>query len=348
MLTMPLSPGWRFQVKPVRRHGVSVYDGNEGRTLKNLLLVSIEDLNDWIEPLGGHPDTYTPNLKRLASMAAVFTQAYAAAPACSPSRTAALFSKFPWETGVYGNADRWYDHFEVGGRQSIIGHLRNAGMTTYGCGKIFHSSYRANEESGALDQGDWDEFFLAPKVTYPPISDTVKANDLGRGSDFGVDPTGLPSYDDHNTDWIIEKIQPGLENHVWGLGIYRPHLPFIAPQEFFDRIPEQVSLPPGLGTNTFDPENWQFVDTLPRAAKKLAKRQMRPGEVLHEHGEYIQFVRSYLAAIAYADSKLGMVLDRIEECGLLDDTLIVLWSGSSGRSSPFASSPCGNARSGSP
>lgn len=294
--------------------------------MKNLLLVSIEDLNDWIEPLGGHPDAYTPNLNRLAAMGAVFTQAYAAAPACSPSRTAALFSKFPWETGVYRNADRWHDHFEPGVRQSIIGRLREAGMTTLGCGKVFHSSYRANQEGTALDDGDWDEFHLAPKVDYPPISRSVRSKDLGRNADFGIDPTGLPSYDDHNTDWIVGKIAPGLSNHVWAFGIYRPHLPFIVPKEFFDRIPEQVSLPPGLGSNTFDPDNDHVLDGLPRAARKFARKVGGTGSILHKHGEYNEFLRAYLASIAYADSKLGQVLDRIEECGLIEDTLIVLWS----------------------
>lgn len=294
--------------------------------MKNLLLVSIEDLNDWIEPLGGHPDAYTPNLNRLAAMGAVFTQAYAAAPACSPSRTAALFSKFPWETGVYSNSDRWYDYFAPGSRQSLIGQLRNAGMTTYGCGKIFHSSYRGNQEAGSLDDEDWDEFYLAPKVNYPPISKATKAGDTGRGADYGIDPTGEPSYDDHNTNWIVDKIQPGQTGHVWALGVYRPHLPFIAPKEFFDRIPEQVSLPPGLGANGFDPENSQLIDSLPRSARKMAKKQSKPGRIIHRHGEYNDFLRAYLASIAYADSKLGMVLDRLEECGQVENTLIVLWS----------------------
>lgn len=294
--------------------------------MKNLLLISIEDLNDWIEPLGGHPQAYTPNMTRLARQAALFTQAYAAAPACSPSRTATLFSKFPWETGVYSNAARWHDYFDRGSRQSIIGRLRNAGMTTYGCGKVFHSSYRANQEAGSLDDSDWSEFYLAPKVDYPKISRTVRAGDMKRNADFGIDPTGLPSYDDHNTDWIVEKIQPGAERTVWALGVYRPHLPFIAPKAFFDLIPAQVSLPPGLGTNQFDIENIHLIKSLPGPAKKMARRLMSTGEALVKHDEYNDFLRAYLASIAYADSKLGQVLDRLEECGLTDDTLIVLWS----------------------
>ena len=294
--------------------------------MKNLLLVSIEDLNDWIEPLGGHPDAFTPNLTRLAGMGAVFTQAYAPAPACSPSRTAALFSKFPWETGLYRNSDLWHDHFEPGGRQSLIGRLRDSGMFTSGCGKVFHSRYRANKEKGSLDDGDWDTFYLASKVRYPPVSRSVQSGDLGNNADFGIDPTDEPSYDDRNTDWMVERIKPGAVNQAWAFGIYRPHLPFIVPGEYFELIPKHVSLPPGLGVDVFDPDNDLMLEGLPGAARKLSKKVSRTGRILHNHGEYHDFLRAYLASIAYADSKLGKVLDRLEECGLIDNTLIVLWS----------------------
>ena len=54
----------------------------------NVLFIAIDDLNDWIEPLGGHPQTKTPNLTRLAERGVLFTRAYTAAPACNPSRAA--------------------------------------------------------------------------------------------------------------------------------------------------------------------------------------------------------------------------------------------------------------------
>ena len=32
----------------------------------NVLLISLDDLNDWIEPMGGHPQAPTPNLASFA------------------------------------------------------------------------------------------------------------------------------------------------------------------------------------------------------------------------------------------------------------------------------------------
>jgi arylsulfatase A-like enzyme len=77
----------------------------------NFLFASIEDLNDWIEPLGGHPQVRTPNLNRLASRGMVCRNAYATVPACSPSRTATLCGQAPWHNGVYTNSQFWSDHY---------------------------------------------------------------------------------------------------------------------------------------------------------------------------------------------------------------------------------------------
>jgi len=52
----------------------------------NVLFIAVDDLNDWIGCLGGHPDAKTPNLDRLASRSTLFTRAYCNAPACNPSR----------------------------------------------------------------------------------------------------------------------------------------------------------------------------------------------------------------------------------------------------------------------
>ena len=56
----------------------------------NILFIAVDDLNDWIRPLGGHPQAKTPNITRLADRGMLFTNAHCAAPACNPSRTALL------------------------------------------------------------------------------------------------------------------------------------------------------------------------------------------------------------------------------------------------------------------
>lgn len=203
----------------------------------------------------------------------------------------------------------------------MVGKLKAAGLETIGAGKVFHS-----RGADTLDLSDWSEFHIESRKAHPKISKAVKAGALGAGADFGIDPTDEESYDDKNTNWIIEKILPGATGKLWALGIFRPHLPLIAPQKYFDQISEPVSLPPGLNANRFDPDNESSWKDLPNPGRKLAEYQRSLGRALHEYGEYDAFLKAYLACIAYADAKLGLVLDRLEQCNLMQDTLIVLWS----------------------
>ena len=57
-----------------------------GNDRPNLLLLSIDDLNDWVGCMGGHAQAKTPNIDRLAQRGVLFTNAHCQAPLCGPSR----------------------------------------------------------------------------------------------------------------------------------------------------------------------------------------------------------------------------------------------------------------------
>ena len=66
----------------------------------NLLLIAIDDLNDWVGCLGGHPQALTPNIDKLAKRGVLFSNAHCPATACNPSRAAIFSGRWPWETGI--------------------------------------------------------------------------------------------------------------------------------------------------------------------------------------------------------------------------------------------------------
>ena len=52
----------------------------------NVLFIAVDDLNDWVGCLGGHPQARTPHLDRLAERSVLFSNAHCQAPICNPSR----------------------------------------------------------------------------------------------------------------------------------------------------------------------------------------------------------------------------------------------------------------------
>ena len=102
----------------------------------NVLFISMDDLNDWIEPLGGHPQAITPNLIRLAAESVNFSQAYCSSPGCNPSRTSVMTGLAPHTSGVYSNYQDWREL--IPDRISMGAYFRQHGYYSSGAGKIFH------------------------------------------------------------------------------------------------------------------------------------------------------------------------------------------------------------------
>ena len=72
----------------------------------NVLFIAVDDLNDWIGCMGGHPQTKTPNLDRLAKSGVLFKNAYCPAASCNPSRTAIFSGLPPHRSGLYRNQQK--------------------------------------------------------------------------------------------------------------------------------------------------------------------------------------------------------------------------------------------------
>lgn len=65
----------------------------------NVVLIMLDDLNDFTGFLGGHPQVKTPNMDKLAKQGTVFSNAHSNAPICAPSRSSML-------TGIYPHVSR--------------------------------------------------------------------------------------------------------------------------------------------------------------------------------------------------------------------------------------------------
>src|SRR5437879_6218965 len=102
----------------------------------NVLMIGVDDMNDWVGCLGGYPGVRTPNIDRLASRGALFTNAHCAAPVCNPSRTAVFTGKRPSTSGVYDNEQYWRP--ALPGVLTMPEYFHKHGYYAAGAGKVLH------------------------------------------------------------------------------------------------------------------------------------------------------------------------------------------------------------------
>ncbi|GAB5444903.1 MAG: sulfatase [Fuerstiella sp.] len=285
----------------------------------NILFISIDDLNDWIGCLGGHAQTTTPNLDRLAASGVLFTNAHCPAPACNPSRGAIMTGISPHMSGLYDNRQKMRERMPDA--ELLPKYFSRHGYWSAGSGKILHYF---------IDANSWDEYFPAketedpfPRTFYPqqrPVS-------LPRGGPWQYVETDWAALDvtdeQFGGDWLVSKwIGEQLSrshNRPFFLacGIYRPHEPWFVPQKYFEPFPlEDIQLPPGYREDD--------LDDLPPAGKKRGPN--RYFNHIREHGQWKQAVQGYLASIHFADAMLGRVLDALERGPNRTNTIVVLWS----------------------
>ncbi|MDB6007599.1 MAG: Arylsulfatase, partial [Prosthecobacter sp.] len=102
----------------------------------DVLFIAVDDLNDWVTYLGGHPQTKTPNIDRLVARGTAFTNSHCAAPACNPSRATLMSGLRPWQTGIYTNGDPAQGVMKD--TLTLNRHFLANGYNTLGGGKIYH------------------------------------------------------------------------------------------------------------------------------------------------------------------------------------------------------------------
>jgi arylsulfatase A-like enzyme len=119
-------------------------------------------------------------------------------------------------------------------------------------------------------------------------------------------------------DWVIEQLgRPQEQPFFLACGMFRPHLPWYVPQEYFDRFPlEQIKLPKTIEHD---------LDDIPSAGIQMAKPQGDHAKVL-AHKQWHRAVQGYLASISFADAQIGRVIDALDQSELLDNTIVVLWT----------------------
>lgn len=274
----------------------------------NVLFIPVDDLNDWISCLGGHPDCKTPNIDRLAARGTIFDLAYCAAPACNPSRAALMTGVRPSTSGVYVNPQPWRP--VMPDVVTLPQHFMAHGYQALGGGKVYHGRY--------MDPASWHHYFKKtgdPKPTEQVLKDPRSRSGGIVWGVLDVDDTEMDDY--RVTSFAIDYLKQDHDKPFFlACGIFRPHMPWQVPRKYYDMYPpESVTLPEVPDDD---------LDDIPAAGVKMAKPQGDHATML-KTGNWRYAVQAYLASIAFVDAQIGRLVDALDASEYAENTIIVLW-----------------------
>lgn len=282
---------------------------------KNVLLISIDDLNDWTGCLGGHPQASTPHIDRLSDRGTLFANTHCQSPVCNPSRASMMTGRHPHSSGVYFLGPDLKQAPELKDLDTLPERFAKNGYRTLAAGKIFHTrDKRFFQEYG----GNFGGFGPRPKkkISQP------HGHPLWDWGAFPERDDQMPDYKIAN--WAVNQLKsmPADSDKPFfmGVGFYRPHVPMFAPKKWFDKFPlDKIQLPKVKEDDRDDLSQYAIALTNEKHVSPEHKWVKSAGQWEHA-------VQSYLASVAFADHCLGMVLDALDASPHKDNTIVILFA----------------------
>jgi len=277
-------------------------------------MIAIDDLNDWVGFLNGHPGVRTPAMDALAATSTVFRHAYCTSPSCSPSRASVLSGLQVHETGVYDNLATFGSVNP--GKATLLDMMRSGDYDVASFGKIDHVFNGVPQP-------------MPMPTPFPYTNKDCAVPNLGEGA---FDWAALDVPDEAMPDHVyasraIEFMQAERDRPFFlAVGFERTHTAWYVPRRFVDMYPlEDIAVPPQPADD---------LDDLGDAARYLALYHAYtvPGArigydaCIKNQGLQAQAVQAYLASISWVDAQVQRVIDALEASGQADNTLVVLWS----------------------
>ena len=301
----------------------------------NVVFLISDDLT--AEALGcyGNAQCNTPNIDRLAKRGMRFTRAFCQFPLCGPSRAALMSGLYAQTIGTRGNYHGDLFDRNLGDRPSMTQHFKQHGYYTARISKIYHMRVPGDITAGVNGPdhaASWTERFNCPgpeqwtrgqhehltREKLKPDPDRKIHYNLGYGGAFYVvkaSPDATRQPDAQAADKAVELIAKHRGKPFFlAVGMVRPHVPLVAPEEYFQAYPHQkIKLPRQIDND------W---DDIPKVG--MVKNSPRIG--LDTQAKKQKVMAAYYAAVSFMDAQVGRVLDALDEQGLTDNTIIVFTS----------------------
>jgi arylsulfatase A-like enzyme len=312
----------------------------------NVLFIAVDDLRPDLGCYGAK-HIHSPSIDKLARAGTVFSRAYCQQAVCSPSRTSLLTGRRPDTTKVYDLQTHFRIHLpDV---VTLPQYFKQQGYHTQSMGKIFHG--------GLDDPQSWSVPSWFPKgqgyhkpeslKTIEETQSRLKAEgklykeevirrDEKTGTVLKIKRSGQrvrgPAWEDPDVadndladgmvaDKAVETLRQLKDKTFFlAVGYYKPHLPFIAPEKYFDLYPAAGIR---LAANPFAPKDVPPIAMHDFSELRSYSDMPKVGPVSDAKAR--ELVRAYQAASSFTDAQIGRVLDELDRLGLRDKTIVVLW-----------------------
>jgi iduronate 2-sulfatase len=309
----------------------------------NVLFICIDDLRPDLKCYG-NTEVHSPNLDVLAAESTLFTRHYVSQPTCGASRYSLLTGKRPTRPVHLSNAAI---EKEISGKpltdtpETFVDHFRRNGYYTVGIGKISHSAdgYVYGYEEPRSDKLElpysWDEMLFDPGkwvtgwnafFAYADGSNRqsrkaeVKPYESARVTDEGY-PDGLSAQ---LAVTKLNELSKRKQPFFLSVGFFKPHLPFNAPQKYWDLYDEsKISLTPSPTI----PENINSASLHNSGEFNGYKAgEEHPSLDSPVSDAYARKLRhGYYASVSYTDAQVGKVLAELKRLKLDKNTIVVVW-----------------------
>lgn len=329
-----------------------------GQNHKNILFLAVDDLKPLIQSFG-ESQIISPNIDRIAEKGVTFTRNYCQKAVCGPTRSSLLTGMRPDRTRVWDLKTLIRDiQPDV---VTLPQHFKNNGYETAAIGKIFDPRNVDNGHdaiswsipyvgSSKLPLAAGYEDLYYGHYQSQEVKDQVEF--------YKLEAMGLGLTGSDVDDYVKERVKPSFEcadvpdnayrdgahtveairlinefsqsnkPFFLGLGFKKPHLPFVAPKKYWDLYKREdieisefqaMSLNSPIYAYSGSTELSGYTDI-----PDLADFTNYENNIL-DSDEQKELIHAYYACISYIDAQIGMVLDELEDKGLLENTIIVFW-----------------------
>ncbi len=309
----------------------------------NVLFICIDDLRPDLKCYG-NTEIHSPNLDALAAESSLFTRHFVTQPTCGASRFSLLTGRRPRTTVHLSNAAI---EKEISGKprtetpETFVDHFRRSGYYTVGIGKISHSAdgYVYGYEEPRSDQLElphsWDEMLFDPgkwKTGWNAFF--AYADGSNRQSHKGdVKPYEAAEVPDEGyPDGLSAQLAVTKLNELAGkkkpfllsVGFFKPHLPFNAPQKYWDMYDEaKISLTPSPNLPTeVNPASLHNSGEF-NGYKAGDENASLTSPVSDAYARKLR--HAYYASVSYTDAQVGKVLAELKRLKLDKNTIVVVW-----------------------